>query len=532
MNMPLNTMRPVSTADGHLSDQMGLAVVLEAVQELAGQVEFPKLLDTLTKIMIENAGAQRGYFLLPEGDQWEVTTTARADASGVQVSSVRPGEATLPMTIIHYAARTREPVLINEPTRSNPFAQDPYLISAQPKSILCLPILHQRKLAGMVYMENHLTPNAFAPERLEVLKLLATQAGVALQNARLYTNLQQAEASARANEQRFRHLFENAPLCIFEVDVSSTPAVIIAANRRAEAVYGWSGPEFADLTLEQIVPPKARRAINRLIEHVSAGETVAIETSNRHRDGTIFPVRVIATPETEMGPHANHVVVAVEDITAQMQRRSEAEAIDEERRRIAQEIHDGVVQDLAALRLRASLWYDWVQASPAQAQAELAELQAILDREIAEIRRAIFALRPVALDEVGFFPALRQLAADFDNLYQFYVDLHIAGDEECLPSTLELPLFRIVQEALSNVSKHAQASLVWIGLNLTQDEAVRLAIRDNGLGFDPNGLEETMQGGHLGLKQMRERVEKAGGTLVIDSQPGQGTEVRVVLPVG
>ncbi|MEJ2555079.1 MAG: GAF domain-containing protein [Anaerolineae bacterium] len=268
MNMPLNTMRPVSTADGHLSDQMGLAVVLEAVQELAGQVEFPKLLDTLTKIMIENAGAQRGYFLLPEGDQWEVTTTARADASGVQVSSVRPGEATLPMTIIHYAARTREPVLINEPTRSNPFAQDPYLISAQPKSILCLPILHQRKLAGMVYMENHLTPNAFAPERLEVLKLLATQAGVALQNARLYTNLQQAEASARANEQRFRHLFENAPLCIFEVDVSSTPAVIIAANRRAEAVYGWSGPEFADLTLEQIVPPKARRAINRLIEHV------------------------------------------------------------------------------------------------------------------------------------------------------------------------------------------------------------------------------------------------------------------------
>ncbi len=532
MNIPPNSMQPASAADGHLFDHLDLAIALETVQELAGQVELPKLLDTLAKIMIENAGAQRGYLLLPEGDQWEVTTTARADASGVQVSSVTPGEATLPMTIIHYVARTRELVLINEPTRSNPFAQDPYLISAQPKSILCLPILHQRKLAGMVYMENHLTPNAFAPGRLEVLKLLATQAGVALQNARLYTNLQQAEASARANEQRFRHLFENAPLCIFEVDVSSTPAVIIAANRRAEAVYGWSAAEFADLTLEQIVPPKARWAISRLIQRVRSGETVTIETTNRHRDGAIFPVRVIATPETEMGPHANHVVVAVEDITAQMQRRSEAEAIDEERRRIAHEIHDGVVQDLAALRLRASLWYDWVQANPTQMQAELAELQAILDREIAEIRHAIFALRPVALDEVGFFPALRQLAADFDNLYQFYVDLHISGAEERLPSTLELPLFRIVQEALSNVSKHAQASLVWIGLDLTQDEAVRLIVRDNGLGFGPDRLEEAVHGRHLGLKQMHERVEKAGGTLVVNSQPGQGTEVRVVFPLG
>jgi PAS domain S-box-containing protein len=527
MNVPLNIIQPASTADGHLD----LAIVLQAVQELASQVEFPKLLDTLTKIMIESAGAQTGYLLLPEGNEWEVAATARTDASGVKVFSSTPVEVTLPMTIIRHAARSREPVLVNGTSTAHPFAQDPYLISAQPQSVLCLPILHQRKLAGMVYMENHLTPNAFAPGRLEVLKLLATQAGVALQNASLYRNLQQAEASARANEQRFRHLFENAPLCIFEVDVSSTPAIILAANHRAETLYGWSAAEFADLTVEQIVPLEARRAISRLIQRVRAGETVVIETSNRHRDGAIFPVRVIATPETEMGPHANHVVVAVEDITAQMQRRSEAEAIDEERQRIAQEIHDGVLQDLASLRLRASLWYDWVQASPVQMQAELDELQAILDREIAEIRRAIFALRPVALDEVGFFPALHQLAADFDNLHQFYVDLHISGAEEHLPPALELPLFRIVQEALSNVGKHAQASLVWISLDLTEDEVVRLTVRDNGLGFDPDSLEETVHGGHLGLKHMRERVEKAGGTLVVDSQPGQGTEVRVVLPL-
>jgi two-component system sensor histidine kinase DegS len=148
------------------------------------------------------------------------------------------------------------------------------------------------------------------------------------------------------------------------------------------------------------------------------------------------------------------------------------------------------------------------------------------------MRSAIYALRPVALDEVGLFPALRQLVADFEDQYQAYVELHISGPEERLPLRLELPLFRVVQEALHNVGKHAQASLVWLALDLTQDEAIGLTIRDNGLGFDPASLEGAVRSGHLGLKQMRERVEEAGGKLEVVSQSGQGTEVRVVLPLG
>jgi PAS domain S-box-containing protein len=355
--------------------------------------------------------------------------------------------------------------------------------------------------------------------------------------------LEAAQDLASQNEQRFRHLFENAPLCIFEVDLNSTPSVILAANRRAEAVYGWSAEELAVMSPEIFVPPEARPEIERWTERVRAGETVTFETTNRRRDGTIFPVRVIATPEIEMGPHADHMVVAVEDMTAEKQRRSEAEAIDEERRRIAQEIHDGIAQGMAALRLRISVWHDLVETNPAQLHAELDELQAqlhaeldelqaVLDTGIAEMRSAIYALRPVALDEVGLFPALRQLVADFEDQYQAYAELHISGPEERLPLRLELPLFRVVQEALRNVGKHAQASLVWLALDLTQDEAIGLTIRDNGLGFDPASLEGAVRNGHLGLKQMRERVEEARGKLEVVSQPGQGTEVRVVLPLG
>ena len=521
---------PNSAADRHPPDSLDLASALEAAQALASQVELPNLLETLTKIMIENAGAQRGYILLPEQGHWVVAAAGAADEDEEKVASPTPLDATLPMTIINYVARTLEPVLLSDATKANRFGRDSYLLSAQPKSLLCLPMLHQRQLIGVAYLENQLAPDAFTPGRLELLNLLATHAAIALGNARLHANLQQAEASARANEQRFRHLFENAPLCMFEVDLAATPAVILTANRRAEAVYGWSAEEFATMSPETLVPPEAHPEIERLMERVRAGETVTIEATNQRRDGTIFPVRIIATPE--MGPHADHMVVAVEDVTAEKRRRSEAEAIDEERRRIAQEIHDGVAQDLAALRLRASLWHDLVEASPAQLQVELDELQAILDGGIVKMQRVIFALRPVALDEVGFFPALHQLAADSENQYRVHIDLQISGSEEHLPVDLELPLFRIAQEALHNIGKHAQASVVWITVDLSQESRITLSIRDNGLGFDPASLGEAVRSGHLGLKQMRERVEKAGGTLVVDSRPGQGTEVRAVLPLG
>jgi signal transduction histidine kinase len=96
---------------------------------------------------------------------------------------------------------------------------------------------------------------------------------------------------------------------------------------------------------------------------------------------------------------------------------------------------------------------------------------------------------------------------------------------------MEVTLFRIVQEALHNVGKHAQASVVWIELDLDTADAVTLRIQDDGVGFDPASLESAMRHGHVGLTQMRERVERLGGTFTLRSQPGSGTEIQVTLPV-
>lgn len=376
--------------------------------------------------------------------------------------------------------------------------------------------------------QNNPQGNETHPQRDPALKPLAAQAN-SVDQIHLIEELRMAREIARENELRYRHLFDNAPLCIFEVELENF-AVIRSANHRAEAVYGWTITEFMHLRPEQLIPENARGEVHRMISRVRKGETAAIETTNQRKDGTVFPVRMIATPE--IGPHTNHIVVTVEDITAQKQRRSEAEAIDEERRRIAQEIHDGIAQNLAALRLKIPLWHAWADNQPETLHAELDQMKHMLDETIDEIRRSIYALRPVALDEAGFFQAARLYIQDFNNQFPVYIEFHVSGPEERLPVSLELPFFRILQEALNNIARHAQASLAKIELDLNAGNCFQLIVRDNGRGFAIGDLAETVRAGHLGLKQMRERVEKLGGRFQIESQPGFGTTLQITVPSG
>jgi PAS domain S-box-containing protein len=335
-------------------------------------------------------------------------------------------------------------------------------------------------------------------------------------------------AILRESEARFRALFENAPLCVFELDMTRTPPRIIRANRRSERTYGWPAAEFAAAPLDRIFPPNAWPALKRTMNTLSAGETLILESVGLRQDGTEFPIHVSATGEP--GHDLRQAILAIEDITAEKERRSEEEAIIEERRRIAREIHDGLAQDLAGLRFRVGLWHKLVDDDPPQMHAELDGLRELLGRNIREVRRSIFALRPVALDELGFYPALRQFITEFGEQNQLHVDLRVEGPTEQLPSFLELVLFRIVQESLNNVSKHAQAQMVWIELDLESPDAITLSIRDDGVGFDPATLDQMVQRGHLGLKQMRERVENLRGAFELHSLPGSGAEIRVVLP--
>lgn len=203
-------------------------------------------------------------------------------------------------------------------------------------------------------------------------------------------------------------------------------------------------------------------------------------------------------------------------------------AIAEERARIARDIHDGIAQSLAFMRMRIDLWNEWIESDPQRLRAEFAELKITLREQIRELRRAIFALRPVQFDELGFVGGLRRYIVEFAGQQSWDIHVDLSGTPSTISQDVEAVAFRVVQEALTNVAKHAAASRVEVVIGQA-DEGLQLVVRDNGRGFDPGALPDAP--GHVGLRQMRERLAALRGQLTILSQPGAGTELRAWIPL-
>ena len=200
-----------------------------------------------------------------------------------------------------------------------------------------------------------------------------------------------------------------------------------------------------------------------------------------------------------------------------------------ERERIARELHDGLAQTLAGLRFRARVWKTLLVQQPAQLEEELDELGTILDESIQDVRRSIFALRPAGLEELGLVPALEEAAKTISRQYQVPVHTDLTPIGKAVDPGLELHLFHIASELLSNAARHAQAGEIWLVLQ-RKPEHVRLEVRDNGQGFDAAPLPDFAAREHLGLRHLRERVTLLGGTFSLASQPGSGTHVTVTVP--
>ncbi|NJN19187.1 MAG: sensor histidine kinase [Oscillochloris sp.] len=205
------------------------------------------------------------------------------------------------------------------------------------------------------------------------------------------------------------------------------------------------------------------------------------------------------------------------------------QAITAERTRIARDLHDGVAQSLAFMRMRVDLWEDWIEQDPARLGEEFVNLKANLRTQIEELRRAIFELRPLEVGQLGFVGALRRFVHEFADQQQWEVDLNLSDLPPDLPHVLELAAFRFVQEALNNAAKHARTGHVSVALQVV-DRGLQIIVADKGVGFDPGAIEQSATR-HLGLRQMRERAAALDGQLTILSRPGAGTEVRVWLPI-
>jgi len=201
---------------------LDLATVIKVSQAVSGEMVLEKLIDRLMRAAIEHAGAERGVLIVPRGDELRIEAEATSGGEGVAVHlrDGTPTPAALPESLVRYVMRTREIVILDDASVQTQFSADPYIVQCRAHSVLCLPLVNQARLIGILYLENNLTPYVFTPGRVTVLKVLASQAGISLENSRLYRDLEDREG-------KIRRLFDSNILGIF---IWNLEGAIVGAN--------------------------------------------------------------------------------------------------------------------------------------------------------------------------------------------------------------------------------------------------------------------------------------------------------------
>ena len=240
-----------------------------------------------------------------------------------------------------------------------------------------------------------------------------------------------------------------------------------------------------------------------------------------------------------LSPSSGSVIGALQDLDSHLQSAQQArqlglsviKAQEEERRRVAREIHDGPAQLLANVVLRIDVCQKLFDVDPSRLRMELEQLKDVVRLSLQDVRKIIFDLRPMALDDLGLIPALRQFLKDYQQRTTIETDFAFFGHDRRFDSTFEVAIFRLVQEALTNVSKHARATQVWVKVEVTHSREIRMSIKDNGAGFDVAAVQAESAGKKFGLMGMKERAGLLGGVMEIQSALGQGTRLGFIFPL-
>lgn len=363
---------------------------------------------------------------------------------------------------------------------------------------------------------------AFSEFELALLRALADHAAFAIENARLNRVLAAAEA-------RYRFLVERSPDGIWSIDAKGN---FVFVNSTLERLVGWTAEELIGRDSELVLDPSTDEEVHRQFaqQREQPDEEILFRCNVRHRDGHPVAVEMHTIGTLVDGRWAGaHGTVRETGERDRMQRELQAQAVElaanRERTHLAQDLHDSVTQALFSMTLTARAAELQLARDPAAAVQKLAELRELAQDALAEMRTLIFELRPGSLAEEGLVSALRKHVAAIQGRTGLPVVFEADQIADLNPE-IEEALYRICQEALHNVVKHAAASRVQIELR-RDGGCVCLVVTDDGLGFD---AATASRGGHLGLAGMRTRLERFNGRLTVDSAPGRGTRLEISVP--
>ncbi|MEG4348143.1 AAA family ATPase [Microcoleus sp. LAD1_D3] len=309
-----NTKTTATVTTTGLVNHLDISTVMKASQAISGEIMLDKLLSSLMKILMENAGAQRGYLILSSQGQLFIEAEGTINSQQVTVlQSIRVEDCQeLSSAIVNYVARTQDTVVLDDAVRDGQFTNDSYIQKHQPKSILCVPLINQSQTVSIVYLENNLTAGAFTPERVELLKVLSGQAAISIQNSKLYTEV-------RESENRLAQFLEAIPVGVSVLDASGKPYY---SNRAAIQLFGKG--VIPEVTSEQIPEvyqiyqagteqeyPSAQLPTTRAL----SGESATVDDMEIHQGNKIIPIEAWGTPIYDEKDNISYAIVAFQDIT-------------------------------------------------------------------------------------------------------------------------------------------------------------------------------------------------------------------------
>jgi PAS domain S-box-containing protein len=524
-----------------------------------GEIVSDQLIDALMRAAIEYAGAERSVLVLPRREEYwiEAEATNRGGNVSVNLRKAKITAEDLPDSVLRYAVQTKDSVHLHDAVETNPFSADEYMRARQPRSILCLPLHNQVGLIGIIYFENNLTPGALAPARIAVIKLLATEAAMSLENLHLYSDL-------RERDTKTRRIIESSLDAVLSMDERGK---VTEWNAQAEAMFGRQRDEAVGRPLsELLIPQRYREAHDKGLQHflkTREGPLLnrRIEVIALRHDGTEFPVEVSIAPYQIDGRW--EFSGFVRDITekkmaeASTRRHREMEMELAHANRVATmgqlsaSIAHEVNQPIGAAVTNAHAALRWLGATP----PNMTEVRQALSRIVSNGNRATDVLSrirafikkaPPRKDSLDVNEAVVEVVAltrgEARN-HKVDVRMRLAEGLPIVPGDrvqLQQVLLNLIINAIEALSD-SDADSRWLQISSAKSEPnhVSVAVQDSGPGFPEASGDQIFQafyttkpaGLGMGLSICRSIVEAHGGQLRAAAGHPRGAIFTFSLPV-
>jgi PAS domain S-box-containing protein len=560
-------------------EQLDLGTVIKASHAVSGEIVLEKLIQTLLVIAVEHAGAERGLLILFRND--EPWIEAQAITGGVRVEvTMKQRAATpleLPESVLHYVIRTRESVVLDDALVRNLYSEDEYLRQKRLRSILCLPIVKQTRLAGALYLENNMTPGAFTSDRVAVLELLASQAAISLENARLYADLERENLERKRAEDELRRseglMAEGQRISrtgSWDWNIKTGKLVWSAEQRR---IFGLrsDGAEVTFDDFAKMIYPGDRSSVLQTID-----EAIRVRGSFDHKfritlpGGGVTYVQGSGRPVVQESGQVDEYIGVIMDITEQKRAEEELRRSEANLRRVqgelahvtrvttmgelAASIAHEVNQPVAGVVLNGNACLRWL-ARLKEDSVYLGEAREALQRIIRDGNRAgeviarirtLFKKSETAKGPLDLNEAIREvivLARSEMDRKRITRKLQLAdelprvhGDRVQLQQVM-LNLILNAIEAMSMVEGRPRELIV--GTAASEETGVLVTVRDSGIGLDPESMEKVFAAFHttkpgglgMGLSISRSIVENHSGRLWARANDGPGSTFLFTLSI-